>query len=309
MNQMDRELCGMFPPIPNTLWLLHVEKRKLLLHVVLLLVLSLQDYNANARVFLLNLTSALNLTLAIYHGEELRISRALAKLALEYAPRDEAGQKAEEQKGPKRWKVGFSSPNPTSTIASALKAAGIGTINDGMVLSVATVAGLLGPLGDYRHLLGNIFGINAVRPTSKLLEACCKDVFDFAFLRVRDPTHSEYRDMKETPADDRRLRLVLAMSGCFSDVEDVVRPWRFLGDQTESYAVRWDVASITTLGSAVETVIRSTAWANATKEIRSRSRKSLLSILTCRWPSEVKTNAPQSLPVSWTIRGRTLFSK
>ncbi|UNI20094.1 hypothetical protein JDV02_006218 [Purpureocillium takamizusanense] len=282
VNQMDRELAAAFPPIPTTLWTLHVEKRKLLLHVVLLLVLSLQDYNANARVFLLNLTSALNLSLAIYHGEELRISQALAKLALEYAPRDEAGQRVEEQKGPKRWKVGFTSPSPNSTIASALKAEGIGTINDGLTLSVATIAGLLGPLGEYGHLLGNMFGINAVRPTSKLLEACGKDVSDFAFLRLHDPANSEYRDMKETPAAGRRLRVVLAMSGCYSETEDLVRPWRFLGQQTESYAVRWDVTSLTNLGSAVETVIKSTAWANAAKEIRSRSL--FASLLHNSWP-------------------------
>ncbi|KAJ6441985.1 Protein SOK1 [Purpureocillium lavendulum] len=295
---MDRELAKMFAPIPNNLWTLHVEKRKLLLHVVLLLVLSLQDYNANVRVLLLNLTSALNLSLSIYHGEERRISHSLAKTALQYAPADEAGQKTEEHKGPKRWKVGYNSPNPNSTIASALKAMGIGTINDGLVLSVATVAGLLGPLAEYGHLLGNLFGICAVRPTSKLLEACCKDISDFAFLRLCGPGIFEFLDIKEIPVDHRRLRLVLALSGCLSDAEDVVSPWRHLGKQTETYAIRWDVSSLMSLGSALETVIKSTAWAHASKEIKSRSLFG--SLLDNSWPVELlKISKIIDNPWSW----------
>ncbi|POR38124.1 Putative membrane protein C6F6.13c [Tolypocladium paradoxum] len=282
-NQMDRELAQKFPPIPNTLWALHVDKRKLLLHVAILLVLSLQDYNGNARVFLLNLTSSLNLSLDIYLTDELRVSQGLAKVALQLAPIEEPGQKPEENKGPRRWKVGHGGGSGSNTsLAAPLKTAGIGAVHAGLSLSTAAVAGLLGAMADHGHLLGNLFGMNAVRPTSKMLETCCREVPDFAFRRLYDEAGSEYRDARESPAEDRRLRVVIALSGCLSEKDDVVKPWRGLGHQAETYAVQWEVTALMNLGSALETVIKSTAWDSAKKEIMSRSIFS--SLIESSWP-------------------------
>ncbi|KYK55729.1 DUF726 domain-containing protein [Drechmeria coniospora] len=297
-SQMDRQLSNRYSPIPNTLWTLHVDKRKLLLHIVMLLVLSLQDFNANARVFLLHLTSSLNLSLAVYHIEELRISKALAKAALEFCPVDEAGQKMEEQKGPKRWKVGSGGSGPNTTISGSLKAAGIGAFDNGVSLSCIAVTGLLGPMADHGHLLGNLFGINAVRPTSKMLDTFLRDISDFAFLRLGGETHSEYRDAKEMPAENRRLRVVIAMGGCLSSSEDVTKPWRYLGSQTESYAVQWDVAALMNLGSALETVIKSTAWESAKRDIKSRSI--FRSLVDSSWPvALLKVSKIIDNPWSW----------
>lgn len=304
---MDRELAQKFPPIPNTLWALHVDKRKLLLHITILLVLSLQDYNGNARVFLLNLTSSLNLSLDIYHSDELRVCQGLAKVALQLTPVEEAGQKPEENKGPRRWKVGPGGGSGSNTsLASPLKAAGIGAVHAGLSLSTAAVAGLLGAMADHGHLLGNLFGINAVRPTSKMLETCCREVPDFAFRRLYDEAGSEYRDARESPAEDRRLRVVIALSGCLSEREDVVNPWRGLGHQAETYAVQWEVTALMNLGSALETVIKSTAWDSAKKEIMSRSSKQSPVLF---YPVHHPLNAEQFFRASSNPLGLSLCSR
>ncbi|XP_044724537.1 uncharacterized protein HRG_02433 [Hirsutella rhossiliensis] len=266
-NPMDPELAKTFPPIPNTLWALHLEKRKILLHVAILLVLSLQEYGANARVLLLHLSSSLSLSRDLYQGDELRVSRALAKTALQFAEAQELDPKPEESKGPRRCRAGLGGGSGLNdSVAVRLKAEGVGSVQNGAGLTVAAVAGLLGPMAEHGHLLGNLYGISPVRPTSKMLEGCCREIQDFAFLRLYDDTRSEYRGARETPAENRRLRLTIAMSGCLSEEKDVVKPWQCLGPSAESYA----------------TVIKSTAWASAKKEIMTRSIFS--SLMDSHWP-------------------------
>ncbi|PHH73204.1 hypothetical protein CDD82_5610 [Ophiocordyceps australis] len=280
---LDRDFAHKFPPIPNTLWTLHIDKRKLLLHIVMLLVLSLQDFNANARIFLLNLASSINLSMSIFQTDERRIAQGLAKAAIEFAPDPEVGLKPEEIiKGPRRWKVGLPGSGMNANIIACLKSAGIGTINSGLSLSTTALAGLLGPMAEHGQTIGNLFGMSSMRPTSKMLETSTKEIQDFAFVRLHDAMHSEYRAPKEAPAADRRLRLVIALNGSISSDGDIYKPWRYLGRQAETYAMRWEVPALVNLGSALETATRSLAWEHARKEIMSRSIFSTL--IDSSWP-------------------------
>lgn len=280
---MDPEHVKTFPPIPNTLWALHIEKRRILLHVVLLIVLSLQEYSPNARILLLYLTSSLNLSSDMYQRDELRVSRVLARAALQSAAAQELDPKPDENKGPRRHKIGLGGYfSPKDSVAGRLKVEGIGSVHNGAGLTVAAVAGLLGPMAEHGHLLGNLFGISPIRPTSKMMESCCREIQDFAFIRLYGDTRSEYRDARETPAENRRLHLTIAMSGSLSEEKDVVKPWQCLGLEAETYAVRWEVTALMNLGSALETIIKSTAWASAKKEIMSRSSE-WTTVAVC-WP-------------------------
>lgn len=276
---MDPDLTKMFPPIPNTLWALHVDKRKVMMHIAILLVLSLQEYSANARIFLLHLASSLSLSRDFYQRDELCVSRVLAKIALQFAELQELGQSI---KGSRRCKtiLGLGS-GPNDSVGGRLKSEGVGAVHNGAGLTVSAMMGLLGPMAEHGHLLGNPFGISPVRPTSKMLDGCYREIQDFAFLRLYGDTRSEYRGATETPAENRRLRLTIAMSGCLSDESDVTKPWQCLGHEAETYAVRWEVTALTNLGGALETVIKSTAWASAKKEIMSRSSQ-CIPLAVCR---------------------------
>ncbi|RCI16514.1 hypothetical protein L249_2414 [Ophiocordyceps polyrhachis-furcata BCC 54312] len=274
---MDEELAKRFSPIPNTLWLLSVDKRRLLLHLVILLVLSLQDFGANARILLLNLTSSLNLSLELYHTDELRVSHALAKAALDFAASQQFYERPNDKTTSRRWKAGLAAASPPNAgLAGRLRSDGIGDMQHGPGLGPAAVAGLLGSMAEHGHLLSNLFGISPVRPLSKMVDNCCRDIQDFALIRLHDDAHSEYRVASEMPAVDRRLRVTLAMNGCLSQDKDVTTQWKCLGRDAETYVVQWEVDALVQLGGALETVIKSTAWRSAKKEIAARTSRAPL---------------------------------
>ncbi|RDA82384.1 hypothetical protein CP532_1596 [Ophiocordyceps camponoti-leonardi (nom. inval.)] len=271
---MDEELAKRFSPIPNTLWQLSIDKRRLLLHLVILLVLSLQDYGANARILLLNLTSSLNLSLELYHKDELRVSHALAKAALEFAASQQFYERPNDKTTSRRWKASLAAGSPHNAgLAGRLRSDGIGDMQHGPGLGPAAVAALLGSMAEHGHLLSNLFGISPVRPLSKMVDNCCRDIQDFALLRLHDDAHAEYRVASEMPAADRRLRVTLAMSGCLSQDKDVTTLWKCLGRDAETYVVQWEVDALVQLGGALETVIKSTAWTGAKKEIAARTSR------------------------------------
>ncbi|PFH56677.1 hypothetical protein XA68_16168 [Ophiocordyceps unilateralis] len=283
---MDHELAKRFSPTPNTLWALPYEKRKLLLHVVMLLVLSLQEYGANARILLLNLTSSLNLSFDLYHEDELRISRALAKAALEFTTSKQPNQQLDVKLTSRRWKNCLAAGSaPNASLAGRLRSDGIGDMQYGPGLPPSAVAGLLGAMAEHAHLLSNLFGMSPVRPLSKMLDNCCRDIQDFALLRMLDEAHSEYRVASETPATERRLHIAIAMSGFLSQNKHVTEPWKCLGSEAETYVVKWEVDALVHMGVSLETVIKSLAWKCAKKDISSRFDASKL--LDFRWPGQL----------------------
>lgn len=240
------------------------------MHVVMLVTLSLQEYTANSYLLLLNLTSSLNIPLKFFHEEETRLSRGLAQAALDVSPEELLAQKAEEGKGPRKWK---SHGNTPGTLAPALAAIGIGTPHGSYGLTPCAAAGLLGLMADNGRALSSLFGMNPAKPISKMIETFSREIQDFGLMPIHGEDLTEYRDARQRSAGDRRLRLVIAMSGWMTEEENVVKPWLCFGRQTESYAVRWDITALLNLGSSLETVIKSTAWSSAKKEINSRTSK------------------------------------
>lgn len=272
-NHADRDLARQFPPIPTSLWTLPTEKRQLLLHVALLLVLSLQEYSAFSRLLLLNLTSSLNLPRKLFQEEETRIAQGLSQLAVD-AANEQAMESSEEHKGQKRPKAG--APGYSSSayrVGAPLIAVGVGSIHRGYGLRLPCAAGLLGPMADNGLLAGSMFGIYAARPTDKMVEAFGREIQDFGLVPLRGNPPNEYVDAKALPSKDRRLRLVIALNGWVTSKEDVVGPWHFMGDQAEVYVMRWEMNVLYGLGTALETVAKSTAWKTAKKSIMTRHSK------------------------------------
>ncbi|KAL0940949.1 uncharacterized protein CTRU02_203712 [Colletotrichum truncatum] len=286
--EADPWLIRRYPPTSTTLSSLPVERRKLILHTVLLLLLSLEQYTAFSRVFMLHLTSSLHLTLRIFQEDEVRVARGLGKTVQEVTADEVMEDKAAENKTSRRWKVGLAGAagaaiiGVTGGLAAPLVAAGIGTVMGGVGLGTTAAAGLLGTLAQSGVVVGSLFGIYGARQTSKMMDQYARDVADFAFLPLHGDMKAEYRDAKEIPPKDRRLRVVLALSGWLTQKEDVINPWRCIGHQGEVYAVRWEVANLMNMGNSLETVIKSTAWGVAKKEIITRTI--FASLMSAMWP-------------------------
>ena len=252
--------------------MLPLEKRKTLLHVTLLLLLSLQEYSANSRLVLIKLTSSLNLPLHILQDDEVRIGKGLAQACLESLG-DDPERKPEVLKGSRRWKMGMgrgSSSGKGNQLAAPLLAVGIGTLHGGMGVSPAAAAALLGTMSDNGHLIGSLFGMNPSRPTGKTMESYARDTQDFGFVPLSEKSWQEFSEPKLVPSEDRRLRLVIVISGWLTEVTDIVTPWKCLGDRSEVYAMRWEVGSLLSLGGSLATIIRSAAWENARNELQPR---------------------------------------
>ncbi|KAM5384302.1 hypothetical protein ACJZ2D_001607 [Fusarium nematophilum] len=287
-NPVDRELARRSPPIPTSLWTLPVEKRKLLLHISLLLLISLQEYSAYARLLLLNVASSLNLPLKVLHEEEIRIAQGLSQLAVDAAMAAEQNpeQKQDENKGPRKNKAGMAAiSGPPYRLGAQLIAVGIGTPHGGHGLRLPTAAGLLGPMSDNGLAAGSLFGICSARPTSKIVDSFVREIQDFGLVPVRNELVEDYVDARAMPSKDRRLRIVIAVNGWVAGKDNITRPWKIIGSQGEVYVLRWEMSALLSLGTALETVVRSSAWTAAKKAGNSRTIFS--SLIEATWPAEL----------------------
>lgn len=238
-------------------------------HLVLLVALSLSEYSANTYVLLVNLTSSLNLPLSFLRSEERKLAQAMAQAALDVSPEELLSQKAEDAKVSRRSKAHGIVIH--TSLAPALAAAGIGTPQGSYGLTNSAAAGLLGPLADGGRAMCNLFGMNPAKPTTKMMEVFGREIQDFALLPVQGETLDAYVDARQRLASERRFRLVLAIGGWMSEDSDVTKPWQTLGRETENYAMRWDPGALLSLGSSLETVIKSSAWSRAKREISKRT--------------------------------------
>lgn len=207
--------------------------------------------------------------------DENRLAQGLAKAALEVPPGEDGTTKQEDVKSSRKWKLGLGGSGSSASIslAAPLRNVGIGTSQGGLGLTTTAAAGLLGIMAENGFLMGSLFGMNPTRPLGKIIETFLREVQDFAFIRLCNSIHYEYTDPRESPVEDRRLRVVVAISGCLLDPDDIIKPWHSLNSQAEVYAIRWETAALTNLGSALETVIKSTAWRSARRDIEAKTSK------------------------------------
>ncbi|KAJ4400166.1 hypothetical protein N0V85_005820 [Neurospora sp. IMI 360204] len=276
--ESDPVLMQLYPPIPSTLCYWPLEKRLLVLHALLLLLLSLEHYSAYTRVLLLHITSSLNLPLRVLVDDEVRVAKAIAWMAKDINPEELMQKRIEECAGKpsRRWRHGLACMAGTSSfgipghLAPPLVAAGIGSVNGGFGLGPTASAGILGSMGESAFVVGALLGIYNARTSVKLMEQYTKEIQDFAFIPLRGSIGEDGEIGKIQP-DARRLRVVLAISGWLTDESDVTNPWRALGQANEVYSVRWEVDSLSKMGTALETVVRSSAWSMAKKEIIART--------------------------------------
>lgn len=274
--ETDPNLTRMYPPTPTSLLSMPADKRVLLLHALLLLLISLEHYSAYSRILLLNFASSLQIPLRILADDEVRVAKGLSEIARDMVPEEMLQKKVEETKSAKKWKVAVASAagaallGATGGLAAPLVAAGIGSILGGIGLGSTAAAGLLGAMAENALLIGSIFGIYGARTTAKMMEQYTKDIQDFAFIPVHGSIGQDAEIGKVLP-ENRRFRIVMCVGGWLTGESDIVSPWTALGHQNEVYAVRWELEPLLKMGNALDTVIKSAAWSTAKKEIIART--------------------------------------
>ncbi|KAJ4347519.1 hypothetical protein N0V95_005350 [Ascochyta clinopodiicola] len=258
-----------YPAVDSELARLDEPKRALILHSLVLILLSLEHYSAHSRVLLLYLTSSLDLRLSILKKDEETVAQGLLEAASQQLNADaETKKAAEASQTARKWKVGLASVagaaliGVTGGLAAPLLAAGVGSVMGGLGLGATAAAGYLGTLTGSSILIGGLFGAYGARMTGDAMDAYARQVEDFAFLNIHRAQDPSKQDNKT-----RRLRVAIAISGWLREPEEVVAPWRYVGEGTEGFALRWELEALLKLGHSLETFITSAAWGYAKKKI------------------------------------------
>lgn len=233
------------------------------------------------------MTSSLHLPLKTLTDDEVKIAQTLLEAAKQMSAEEEAKKRGEENQTARRWKVGLAGIagaaliGITGGLAAPLVAAGLGTIMGGLGLGATAAAGLLGALAQSGVIVGALFGAYGGRMTGKMMDLYAKEVEDFAFLPLRGTTKRAHRT-QDIPAEDRRLRVTIGISGWLTQKEDVISPWRALGHESEIFALRWELDALMNLGTSMEAVLKSAAWTMAKKEFIARTVFG--SLMFALWP-------------------------
>jgi Protein of unknown function (DUF726) len=273
----------LYPPIATPLADLEEEKRRLVLHSVMLLLLSLENYVAHSRILLLYLITALRLPLQFLADDEANTAKVLLKAAEQMSAEEERKKKEDEGATGRKWKVGLATVagaaivGITGGLAAPLVAAGVGSVMGGLGLGATAAAGYLGTLASSTLVVGGLFGAYGGRMTGKMIDAYAKEVEDFGFVPVR-----KWSKPRKIDKEYRRLRVAVGISGWLTDKEEVVKPWRVLSPTIEAFALKWELEALLGLGNALTSLLKSTAWGYAKKEIIARTIFASLS--EALWP-------------------------
>jgi hypothetical protein len=189
-TKREKRKNGQHDVIETKLLAFEEEKRVLVLHCLLLLILSLENYTAHSRVLLLHLTSSLELGADLLADHEKSVAHGLLATAASQMDAEETTKKqASNDMASRKWKVGLAAVGGavligvTGGLAAPLLAAGLGTVMGGLGLGV--VSTYLGALAGSSVLVGSLFGAYGAKMTGRLMEQYAKEVQDFEFIPVQ----------------------------------------------------------------------------------------------------------------------------
>ncbi|RAH66586.1 DUF726 domain protein [Aspergillus aculeatinus CBS 121060] len=268
------KLREVYPPVETPLVHLPRAKKLLILHSLLLLMLSLEHYNARSRVLMLYVSSSLDLDVKILNRDEVKVARGLLDTALQLS-QAEAKEPGKHRDSSRKWKVGIASVagaaliGITGGLAAPLVAAGLGTVLGGLGLGATAAAGYLGALAGSGVIVGGLFGAYGGRMTGRMVDKYAREVDDFAFLPIRG-THRRSEDEREAAENDHMLRVTIGISGWVTEEDNYVVPWKVIGSDSEVFGLRWERKPLMKLGNAMNYLVTSAAWA-AGSQVLSRT--------------------------------------
>lgn len=241
------QLRKVYHPMESPLAQLPKATRLLIVHSLLLLLLSLEHYNAYSRVLMLHVASSLGIDVAVLEEDEVKVARGLLDTALALSKEPDAKQQVKKSDDSRKWKVGIASVagaaliGITGGLAAPLVAAGLGTIMGGLGLGATAAAGYLGALAGSGVVVGGLFGAYGGRMTGRMMDKYAKEVDDFAFIPVRGPRKKRTEKESEAAQQDHRLRVTIGVTGWVKEESNFVIPWRVVGANSEVFALRWEM--------------------------------------------------------------------
>ncbi|KAI0126346.1 hypothetical protein BJ170DRAFT_702294 [Xylariales sp. AK1849] len=261
---------SLYHAIPTRLDTISMDDRKEALSSVLLLLLSIGKYSSYSRAMVCYLASALQVSPKFLDDEETQIATTMVESAQKADEQEKSGmsaeaeaQKRKEQNQASRyWKVGLASVagaaiiGVTGGLAAPVVAGAIG----GLMGSVGLggLASFLGIFWMNGALVGTIFGAMGAKMTGEMTDQYAKEVEDFRFLPLKDEWGENWK--KDGP-EVRRLRVTIGINGWLKDEGDVTKHWRALGEESEVFALRYEMKSLMALGASLEELVSSYAWA------------------------------------------------
>ena len=281
----DKTLESIYPPRTTSLAKLAYGERSTILNAMLLLLLSLESYNAHSRTLLLHLASSLHISTNELAKMEKDIAQGLLTAAEHMSGDTSTAAASKANQLSRKWKVGLASVagaaliGVTGGLAAPLVAAGVGGLIGGIGLGATAAAGYLGALAGSGVLVGGLFGAYGGRMTGRMMDAYAKEVQDFEFVPVRGTVekhrfgHERCEKGRENISEKerRRLRITVGVTGWLTEEAGVVSPWRVLGEGGEAFALRWELQALLALGNALQNFVTTYAWGYIKKEIIKRT--------------------------------------
>ncbi|KAJ9608818.1 hypothetical protein H2200_006589 [Cladophialophora chaetospira] len=277
-RKVNLKFKDLFPPTKTPLTKMAMNQRTLVLHSLLLLLLSLEHYNAYSRVLLLNVTSSLKLPLKTFEQDEYATAKGLLEAAKEMTADDEIKKKIKENEETRKKRVRYATIagaailGVSGSMAAPLMAAGVGSIMGGLGLGTTTAAAYLGSVAGSTVLVGSLFGAYGGKMTGQMMDNYAREVEDFQFLPVhgssdKKTSEDEEQGAQEASEHDHKLRVTIGISGWLTEKEEVVKPWRSLGTGAEVFALKYELEALLNLGNAMNGMVQSAAWGYAQKEL------------------------------------------
>ncbi|KAG6082961.1 hypothetical protein E4U15_002214 [Claviceps sp. LM218 group G6] len=302
-------LQKLYHPIPNTLTATSPRDRREAISCVLLLLLSTGKYSAHSRVMVLYLASALEVPQTFVNTEEAEIAHSLIESSS--ADKDkkeamsaeaEAESRRKKNKFSRFWKVGLASVagatviGVTGGLAAPLVAGAFGAIMGGVGLG--GVASFLGVFWMNGALVGALFGAYGAKMTGELMDKYAKEVEDFKFIPLEPESGPDFKsssadgasettkDKAETQGqENRRLRVTIGINGWLNSEDDITKPWRALDSASEVFALRYEMKTLLSLGTALKDLVSSFAWKTLKVEIIKRTV--LATLFAALWPIQI----------------------
>ncbi|KAI6089794.1 DUF726-domain-containing protein [Hypoxylon rubiginosum] len=285
---------NLYHPIPTRLTTIPLEDRKEVLSATLILVLSIGNYSAYSRTMICYLASALEIPPSFLSNEEMEIATTMVEAAQKaeqsggMSAEAEAEKRREEGKVGRFWKVGLASVAGAAIIGvtGGLAAPAVAGVIGGLMGSVGLggLASFLGIFWMNGALVGTLFGAFGAKMTGGMVDQYAKEVEDFKFLPLREEWGEGWSNKEDADASaaSRRLRVTIGINGWLTGEHDVTKPWRALGDETEVFALRYEMKSLMALGEKLNGYVTSAAWSAVRAEILHRTV--LATLQGALWP-------------------------
>ncbi|KAM0335460.1 hypothetical protein ACHAQA_000508 [Verticillium albo-atrum] len=298
-----------YHPVPTDLDALPVEDKRELLSSLLLVALSTGNYSAHSRVLALHLASSFELPLAVLITEETEIAKFLveastaegedgsgkknAAAASAMSGEAEASKRRQDNQASRFWKVGLASVAGAAVIGvtGGLAAPAVAGVLSGIMGSVGLggVASFLGIFWANGALVGALFGAYGAKMTGEMMDQYAKEVEDFRFLPLKEEYGQDAEKASSEDKKSRRLRVTIGINGWLDDEEAVTRPWKVLGEESEVFALRYEIKALLALGASLDGLVKSYAWKYVKLEILKNTV--LVSLSAVLWPAYLLSTA------------------